>query len=125
MIDLDLEEFKERMDIVAISLETARKAANRRLSTINEDVSQMSRKSPRSSVNSSRSAMLKAKARKAALQEQLKLNDAIHEQKKTLARLKLQQQINATHAEEEIYRIETELDEDQVEDVTTCQPVPN
>ena len=64
--------------------------------------SKFSRLSSKSS-SSSKSALLGIKARRAVLEQKLFFSDTIKEQEKTLAKLKLQQELSETMAEEAVY----------------------
>ena len=73
-----------------------------------------SRRSSQSSSTSTKDTLISIKARKAVLQERLKFTDTIKEQEKTLTKLKLEQQISETLAEEAIY--EAEVSEESIVD---------
>ncbi|KAK2551652.1 hypothetical protein P5673_027433 [Acropora cervicornis] len=75
--------------------------------------SKSSRLSSKSS-SSSKSALLGIKARRAVLEQKLFFSDTIKEQEKTLAKLKLQQELSETMAEEAVYAeaLTTESEDD-------------
>ena len=75
--------------------------------------SKFSRLSSKSS-SSSKSALLGIKARRAVLEQKLFFSDTIKEQEKTLAKLKLQQELSETMAEEAVYAeaLTTESEDD-------------
>ena len=104
------------------------KFAQKRLRELEEDtrsissrVTQRSIRSRASSQNSSTSTkdtLISIKAKKAVLQERLKFTDVIKEQAKNLTKLKLEQELSETLAEEAIY--EAEVGEESV-----ILPMPN
>ena len=57
-----------------------------------------------SSSSSRKSTLLSVKAKRAALQQKLKFSDVIKDQEKMLAKLKLEQDLSETVAQEAIYQ---------------------
>ncbi len=80
--------------------------------------SMRSRGSSRSSLSNTKDTLISIKAKKAVLQERLKFTDVIKEQEKTLSKLKLEQELSETLAEEAIY--EAEIIEEPI-----ISPMPN
>ena len=123
----------ELIETVQTSLKSAEETTKQRLLVIkggkrSEISSRTSSRtaSSRSSASSARSAMLKAQARRFALEEKMRFNDAIHDQEKALSKLRLQSEISATRAEEEVYRQEAEQEDEDKErpDVTRQCSLP-
>lgn len=120
----------ELVDTVQKSFKSAEETTRERMLVIKEAQGDRrselsSRTSSRSSASSARSAMLKAQARRLALEEKMRYNDAIHDQEKALSKLRLQSEISATRAEEEVYRQEAEEDENKERlDVTRQRSPP-
>lgn len=104
-----LNHVEQLQNMVQTSLQSAQ-----RIALINEDnasfISKSVSRQSRVSTSSLKDTLLKARARRAALEEQLKLSDAILEQEKALAKLKIQQEINSVRAEEDVYR-DADIDE--------------
>ena len=86
--------------------------------------SRKSRGSNKSSL-SSRIALLDLKAKRAALEQKIIFSDTIKEQEKTLAKLKLQQELSETLAEEAVYQVALNTeDEDNQDELAHLQVVP-
>lgn len=125
---------KELIGTVQKSMKSAEETSKQRIIVIEGDRRSVassrtpshSSRSSRSTASSAKSAMLKAQARRHALEEKMRFNDAIHEQEKALSKLRLQQEISATRAEEEVYRQEAAQEDNDEErpDVTQQRSPP-
>ena len=76
------------------------------------------------SSSSSVSKLLGLKAKRAALEQKIIFADTIKEQEKTLAKLKLQQELSETLAEEAAYQVALNAGDENNEDVSLSQVTP-
>ena len=118
---------------VTDSFEGARQAAREKLRILQDEEdavsvkslsSHASRRSYRSrtstdSAASTKETLINVKAKRAALEQRIKYNDAIQEQQSKLNKLKLQQALSETIAEENVYE-EAVLDESPREENLPC-----
>ncbi|XP_032225977.2 uncharacterized protein LOC116608996 [Nematostella vectensis] len=101
------------------SINEAKKIAHEKITTLEYQADKMSvissashssRKSSKSP-KSARDTLIDVRAKRAALEEKIKFNNSILEQEQKLANLKLQQELNATKAEEAVYKEAISLEE--------------
>ncbi|XP_032232082.2 uncharacterized protein LOC116614782 isoform X1 [Nematostella vectensis] len=101
------------------SINEAKKIAHEKITTLEYQADKMSvissashssRRSSKSS-KSARDTLIDVRAKRAALEEKIKFNNSILEQEQKLANLKLQQELNATKAEEAVYKEAISLEE--------------
>ena len=78
----------------------------------------------RISSSSSVSKLLGLKAKRAALEQKIIFADTIKEQEKTLAKLKLQQELSETLAEEAVYQVALNAGDENNEDESLSQVAP-
>ena len=78
----------------------------------------------RISSSSSVSKLLGLKAKRAALEQKIIFADTIKEQEKTLAKLKLQQELSETLAEEAVYQVALNAGDENNEDESISQVTP-
>ena len=78
----------------------------------------------RISSSSSVSKLLGLKAKRAALEQKIIFADTIKEQEKTLAKLKLQQELSETLAEEAVYQVALNAGDENNEDESLSQVTP-
>ena len=78
----------------------------------------------RISSSSSVSKLLGLKAKKTALEQKMIFADTIKEQEKTLAKLKLQQELSETLAEEAVYQVALNAGDENDEDESLSQVAP-
>ena len=78
----------------------------------------------RISSSSSVSKLLGLKAKRAALEQKIIFADTIKEQEKTLAKLKLQQELSETLAEEAVYQVALNVGDENNEDESLSQVTP-
>lgn len=78
----------------------------------------------RISSSSSVSKLLGLKAKRAALEQKIIFADTIKEQEKTLAKLKLQQELSETLTEEAVYQVALNAGDENDEDESLSQVAP-
>ena len=91
---------------------------------VKEETKSNSSYGSRISSSSSMSKLLGLKAKRAALEQKIIFADTIKEQEKTLAKLKLQQELSETLAEEAVYQVALNTGDENNEDESLSQVAP-